>query len=155
MLIGWFLCSAAGQGYHQIIMKEMLAHVRAEDLMERDIHSVSGSLTIQKLVDEFIFRHQNRTFIVADKGVIEGIISLEDVKKIPRDRWAATRVSEAMTQREDLSTVSPDDDGNKVLAELATRRIHQVPVVKDGKIQGVVSRTDILHFLQLRADLGV
>lgn len=155
MLIGWFLYSAAGQGYHQVIVKEMLAHVRAEDLMERDVHSISGSLTIQKLVDDFIFRHQNRAFIVADKGDIEGIISLEDVKKIPRDRWPATRVSEAMTPRANLSTASPDDDGNKVLAELTNRRIHQVPVVKDGKIQGIVSRTDILHFLQLRADLGV
>jgi Zn-dependent protease/predicted transcriptional regulator len=155
MMIGWFLYSAAGRGYHQIIMKEMLSHVRVEDLMERNVHSVSGNLTIQKLVDEFIFRHQDRTFIVADKGEIKGIISLEDIKKIPRDRWSATRVSEAMTPKENLSTASPNDDGNKVLAELANKRIHQVPVVKDGKIQGVVSRTDILHFLQLRADLGV
>jgi Zn-dependent protease/predicted transcriptional regulator len=155
MLIGWFLYSAAGQGYHQIIMKEMLAHVRAEDLMKRDVHGVSGDLTIQKLVDEFIFRHQDRTFIVADRGEIKGIISLEDIKKIPRDQWPTTRVSEAMTPRQDLSTASPDDDGNKVLAQLTNKRIHQVPVVQDGKIQGVVSRTDILHFLQLRSDLGV
>ncbi len=54
-----------------------------------------------------------------------------------------------------MTAASPNDDGNKVLAELANKRIHQVPVVKDGKIQGIVSRTDILHFLQLRADLGV
>jgi CBS-domain-containing membrane protein len=155
MMIGWFLYSAAGQGYHQVIMREMLAHVRAEDLMDRHVQSISGNLTIQKLVDEFIFRHQDRTFIVADRGEIEGIISLEDVKKIPRDRWPTTRVSEAMTPREDLSTASPDDDGNKVLAELTNKRVHQVPVVKDGKIEGIISRTDILHFLQLRSDLGV
>ena len=155
MMIGWFLYSAASQGYHQVIMREMLAHVRVEDLMARNVKSVSGNLTIQKLVDEFIFRHQDRTFIVADKGEIEGIISLEDVKKVPRDRWPTTRVNEAMTPREKLSTVSPDDDGNKVLAQLTNKRIHQVPVVKDGKIQGIISRTDILHFLQLRSDLGV
>jgi CBS domain-containing protein len=54
-----------------------------------------------------------------------------------------------------MTAASPNDDGNKVPAQLANKRIHQVPVVKDGKIRGIVSRTDILHFLQLRADLGV
>jgi Zn-dependent protease/predicted transcriptional regulator len=155
MMIGWFLHSAAGQGYHQVIVKEMLAHVRAEDLMERDVEIVSSSLPIQRLVDEFILKHRDRAFIVVDNGEIKGIISLEDVKKVHRDRWPTTRVSEAMTPKEDLSTASPDDDGNKVLAQLTNKRIHQIPVVKDGKIEGVVSRTDILHFLQLRSDLGV
>jgi Zn-dependent protease/CBS domain-containing protein len=155
MMIGWFLYSAASQGYHQVIMREMLAHVRAEDLMEKNVQTISGTLTIQTVVDEFVFRHQDRTFIVADRGEIEGIISLEDIKKIPRDRWPTTRVNEAMTPRKDLSTASPDDDGNKVLAQLTNRRIHQVPVVKAGKIQGIITRTDILHFLQLRSDLGV
>jgi Zn-dependent protease/predicted transcriptional regulator len=155
MMIGWFLHSAAGQGYHQVIMREMLAHVRAEDLMERDIQSVSGNLPIQKLVDEFIFRHRDRAFIVADRGDIKGIVCLEDVKRISKDQWPSTMVSEAMTPQEDLVTASPEDDGNKVLAQLTTKSVHQVPVVKDGKIQGVVCRTDILHFLQLRSELGV
>jgi Zn-dependent protease/predicted transcriptional regulator len=155
MMIGWFLHSAAGQGYHQVIVKEMLAHVRAEDLMERDVEIVSGSLPIQRLVDEFILKHRDRAFIVADRGDVKGIVCLEDVKKLPKDRWPSALVRDVMTPREDLTTVSPDDDGNKVLAEITSKRVHQVPVMKGGKIQGIVCRTDILHFLQVRSDLGV
>jgi Zn-dependent protease/CBS domain-containing protein len=155
MMIGWFLLSAAGQGYHQVIMREMLSHVRAEDLMVRDIQSVSSDLSIQKLVDEFILKHRDRAFIVADRGDIKGIVCLEDVKRIPKDQWSSARVSEVMTPRETLATASPEDDGNKVLAQLTTKSIHQVPVVKDGKIQGIVCRTDILQFMQLRSELGV
>jgi Zn-dependent protease/predicted transcriptional regulator len=155
MMIGWFLYSAAGQGYHQVIMREMLAHVRAEDLMEKNVASVSDNLPIQRLVDEFILNRRDRAFIVADKGDIKGIVCLEDVKKIPKDQWSSAMVREIMTPREDLAAVSPDDDGNKVLAQLTSNSIHQVPVMKGGKIQGIVCRTDILHFLQLRSDLGV
>lgn len=155
MMIGWFLYSAAGRGYHQIIVKEMLSHVRAQDLMETDVQSVSEDLPIQKLVDEFILKHRDHAFIVADRKDIKGIIGLDDVKKIPRDQWPSATVKETMIPRKDLMTVSPDDDGNKVLAQLTNKRIHQVPVVKDGKIRGIVSRTDILHFLQLRSDLGI
>jgi len=155
MMIGWFLHSAAGRGYHQVIMREMLRGVRAEDLMVRDIQSVSSDLSIQKLVDEFILKHRDRAFIVAEKGDIKGIVCLEDVKKVPKDQWPSARVSQVMTPREELATVSPDDDGNKVLAELAAKSVHQVPVVERGKIQGVVCRTDILQFMQLRSELGV
>jgi Zn-dependent protease len=155
MMIGWFLYSASGQGYHQVIMREMLAHVRAEDLMERDVAIVSGNLPLQRLVDEFILRHRDRAFIVEDMGDVKGIVCLEDVKKVPRDRWSSTIVREVMTPKEGLATVSPDDDGNKVMAQLTKNSIHQVPVMQGGKIQGVICRTDILHFLQLRSDLGV
>lgn len=155
MMVGWFLLRAAGQGYHQVIMREMLSAVRAEDLMERDIQSVPSDLTIQKLVDEFILKHRDRAFMVVDNGNIKGIVCLEDVKKLPRDQWPSARVSQIMTSREDLAAVSPNDDGNKVLAELAARNVHQVPVVKKGKIQGIICRTDILQLMQVRADLGI
>ncbi len=155
MMIGWFLMSAASQGYHQVIVKDMLKGVRAEDLMRRDIQTVPGGLAVQKLVDEFILKHRDRAFVVADGGDIQGIVCLEDVKRIPKDQWPSTLVSQAMTPREELATASPDDDGNKVLAQLTARNVHQVPVVENGKIQGVVCRTDILQFMRLRSDLGV
>ena len=155
MMVGWFLHSAAGRGYHQVIMREMLSHVRAEDLMERDIQSVSGSLSIQQLVDEFILKHRDRAFIVAEKGDIRGIVCLEDVKKIPKDQWPSTTVDQVMTPADELATVSPEDDGNTVLGQLTAKSVHQVPVVKGGKIRGVVCRTDILQFMQLRSELGI
>ncbi len=155
MMIGWFLLRAAGQGYHQVVMRDMLRDVRAEDLMEKEIQTVSGDLSIQRLVEEFILKHRDRAFIVVDRGEIEGIVCLDDVKKVPKDEWISVSVSQVMTPRKDLATVSPEDDGNKVLAELGAKNVHQVPVVRNGKIQGIVRRTDILQFMQLRADLGI
>jgi len=155
MMIGWFLLRAAGQGYHQVVMREMLRDIRAEDLMARDVQSVSSDLSIQELVDEFILKHRDRAFLVVDNSDFKGIVCLEDAKRIPKDQWPSVLVGQVMTPRDDLATVSPDNDGNKVLAQLTAKNVHQVPVVKDGKIQGIVCRTDILQFMQLRADLGI
>jgi len=82
-------------------------------------------------------------------------VCLEDVKKVPKDEWPSVRVTEVMTPREELATVSPNDDGNDLLAVLGAKNVHQVPVVEHGKIRGIVCRTDILQFMQLRADLGI
>jgi predicted transcriptional regulator len=51
--------------------------------------------------------------------------------------------------------VSPESDGNKVLAQLMAKGVNQVPVVKYGKILGIICRADILQFMQIRSDLGL
>jgi Zn-dependent protease/predicted transcriptional regulator len=155
MMIGWFLLNSASQGYHQIVMRDMLSHVHAEDLMTTDIPTVRSDVSIQQLVDELILRHQGRAFFVADNGTIKGVVCLEDVKKTPREQWSTLRVDQAMTPRENLNMASPDDDGNQILNLLTSKHVNQVPVVKSDKIEGIIYRTDILHFMKLRSDLGV
>jgi len=54
-----------------------------------------------------------------------------------------------------MTAASPSGHGNKVLAQFSNKRIDQVPAVKDGKGQGIASRTGNLDFLQLRAAPGV
>ena len=59
-----------------------------------------------------------------------------------------------MTPRDALEVVSPQTDGNKILAKLSSGKVHQVPVIEGGKVKGLVSRADILDYLHLRSDLG-
>jgi Zn-dependent protease/predicted transcriptional regulator len=155
MMIGWFLLNSASQGYHQIVMRDMLGHVHAEDLMTKDIPTVRSDVSIQQLVDERILRHQGRAFFVADNGTIKGVVCLADVKKKPKEQLSTLRVDQVMTPRENLNMASPDDDGNQILNLLTSKHVNQVPVVKNDKIEGIICRTDILHFMQVRSDLGV
>ncbi len=155
MFIGWFLHSAAVRGYQQVMVETMLKGVRAEELMTKDFETVKGDLTIQELVDDHILKKKERVFLVLDKEHLRGIVCLEDVKATPRDKWATQRVEDIMTPREKLLFVSPDADGNKVLNSITSKDIHQVPVMEGEKIAGIICRSDILRFIQLRSELGV
>ena len=155
VFIGWFIHSAAARGYKQVVMKDMLSDIRAKDLMNREFEAITPDLPLQGLIDEHILRKRQRAFLVFDKGQLEGIICLDDVKAVPRENWASTRVGEIMTPREKLETVSPEDDGTSVLGRLTGRNVNQVPVVKEGKVEGILCRSDVLQFLQLRTELGV
>jgi signal-transduction protein with cAMP-binding, CBS, and nucleotidyltransferase domain len=42
-----------------------------------------------------------------------------------------------------------------VLASLANRDIHQVPVMEGDQIAGIICRSDLLKYIQLRSELGV
>lgn len=155
VFIGWFLHSAAVRGYHQVMVETMLKGVRASDLMTRDFEVVPSDLFIKDLVDDYILKKRERVFLVSDRGRLKGIVCLEDVKATPREKWSETKVSEIMTPEEKLESVPPDADGNKILKSLTAKDIHQVPVIREDKVEGIICRSDILRYIQLRSELKV
>jgi Zn-dependent protease len=155
IFIGWFLHSAAVRGYNQVMVQTMLKGVRAEDLMTKDFETVTADLSVKSLVDDYILKKRERVFLVSDKGSLKGIVCLEDVKSTPSEKWPETRVEEIMTPTEKLEAVSPDADGNQVLNSITTKDIHQIPVMEGEKIAGIICRSDVLRFIQLRSELGV
>ncbi|MFQ6069612.1 MAG: site-2 protease family protein [Candidatus Aminicenantales bacterium] len=155
IFIGWFLHSAAVRGYEQVIVESMLKGVRAEDLMTENFKTVPTSLSVKELVENFILRERERVFLVADEERLKGIVCLEDVKKLPQERWATTTVGEIMTPREKLEAVSFDTDGRSILTSLTSKDVNQVPVMEGDRIAGIICRNDILRFIQLRSELGV
>jgi Zn-dependent protease len=155
ILIGWFLHNAAVSGYSEVMIKSVLQGMKAQDLMSKDFETVPGDLSVQDLVDHYILKKKERVFLVSDNGGLTGIVCLEDVKQTPKEKWPQLKVKDIMTPRERLEAVTPDADGNKILASLATKNIHQVPVMSGDRIEGIICRTDIIRYLQLRSDLGV
>jgi Zn-dependent protease len=58
--------------------------------------AIEPGLTITRLVDDFLPLNRQTTFPVAVKGRLHGILSLEDLKSLPRERWATTQVQAVM-----------------------------------------------------------
>jgi Zn-dependent protease/CBS domain-containing protein len=155
VLIGWFLHNAAIRGYEQVRIKAALEGLKARDLMTKDFETVPPGLPVRELVDDFILRKRERIFLVAEGEVLKGIVCLEDVKATPREKWDRSTVGQIMTPREKLESVSPDADGGDILASLAAKNVHQVPVMDGDRVAGVICRSDVLRVLQLRSDLGL
>lgn len=55
-------------------------------------------------------------------------------------------VSTIMTT--DLITVSPEDSLKEVQSQFASRKIHHLPVVDDGQVVGIISKSDFLYFMR-------
>jgi Zn-dependent protease/CBS domain-containing protein len=58
--------------------------------------AIEPALTISRLVDDVLSLHQQTSFPVAVKGQLHGILSLEDLKSLPRESWTKTRVQTVM-----------------------------------------------------------
>jgi len=122
--------------------------------MSANFETVRPDMTVEELVHEHMLKRGRRTFLVEEAGKTIGIVCLEDVKSVDPGARKSRTVREIMTPETQLHTVSPVDDANKVLSKLNEKDVHQVPVISQGKLIGIVCRSDVIRHLQLRSDLG-
>jgi CBS domain-containing protein len=54
-----------------------------------------------------------------------------------------------------LEKVSPQENASSALGKLTARNIHQIPVVQENKVRGILRRNDILNYIQLHAEARV
>jgi Zn-dependent protease/predicted transcriptional regulator len=154
ILIGWFLHSAAVRGYDQMVVKQMLAGVRARELMSTDYTTVGPDLAVQSLVDDHILKKRESVFLVQDGQDLKGIVCLDDIKAAPRQDWMDTKVQDIMTARDRLEAVKPDSDGSEVLKSLTDKNVNQVPVMDGNRVAGIICRTDFLRYIKTKTELG-
>ena len=151
--IGWFLQNAAQQSYQQLVMQRSFEGVQAAMLMNPEPVVVEPYLTIDELVDRVVLARNVRGAPVMDGDRLVGIITLTDIKDVPRSDWSRLTVADRMTPADKLIVVQPQTPLDDVLQAMSARDIHQVPVIADGRLVGMLNRSGIIQFLQLQREL--
>ncbi|MGC9529661.1 MAG: site-2 protease family protein [Candidatus Bipolaricaulaceae bacterium] len=152
--IGWFLNGAAESSRGEVSLREHLRGVRVADVMDPQPETVGPEMPVEDLVRDVFLHGGRRAAPVCHAGRLAGIVALADVKEVPRELWGETRVEEVMT-REPLHSVEPGTELSAALQLLAQHDIHQLPVVEGGELRGMLSRADIIRYLQLARELDL
>lgn len=147
--IGWFLLEAAKESYVQVALKDSLAGVRTDDVMNRDIPTVTRDMSIDEYIHQ-VLRTGRRAHIVVGGERPSGLISLQSARHVSRDEWANTSVQAVMVPFDKVQAAAPDEPVLQVLQRMQTSDINQMPVVSDGHIIGMIGRDTILQVLQTR-----
>ena len=150
-VLGWFLTMAAQSEAMQLAAREALSGVRVRDLMASDPVSVSPGIDLGTFVDEVARGSRFSSYPVVDGGEPAGLLTFRCVTQVPRDRWDTTRVTDCMIPRERVTVVAPDDDAAKILQDLIGSETRRALVVADGSLRGLLSITDLIRAIQVRA----
>lgn len=157
-LIGWFLSNAAEATAAQAGVERSLRGVRVRDAMDDTPPSVSPNESVVDLVNERMLRGEDRSFLVQhDDGGLAGLVTLGDVRRLPRDDWAAARVTDIMTRYGDLASIRADAPLADALRMIEERQVGQLPVLGDEPRVpvGLVTRRGILRLIDARMKLGL
>jgi CBS domain-containing protein len=119
----------------------------ASDIMTRKVVTISPEASVQKaaqLLDQFRI---SGIPVVDARGDLIGIITEADIiSKVNRYGLLdqdGLRVADIMSR--DVTTVDEDTPVGDIAMLLSERKIKRVPVVRQGRLVGIVSRGDIVH----------
>ena len=150
--IGWFLNGGAETSRQQQTARAVLTGVPVTTVMEASPAFASPTLSVQAFVLEHTLRRGHRALPVVDAGRLVGLMSITDAKHLAHDAWPTTPIRQVMTSTA-LKTLAPDADLNVALELMVTSGINQLPVVQNGTLVGMLSRSDVMRYLHLGDEL--
>src|SRR5579864_45033 len=138
-LIGWFLDNAASVQIQQVTFRGLLTCYPVAQAMSTRYAIVPENRMLQQLVDEQVLGSGQRYFIVNRGEQILGMITLHQVKEVPRQKWATTSAAEVMLPFEQLKCLDPDAELWSALQSMDRNGVNQMPVVRAQQIVGMLS----------------
>ena len=154
LLIGMFLNSAARMSYQRLVVRRALEGEKVRRFMSEDPVTVSPSLTVDRLLEDVVYRHHHKMYpVVTESGELTGCVSTQDIKGVPRDEWSETTVRDLSSACSSENTIGPDEDATKALSAMNRSSKSRLLVVEGDRLVGILALKDLLHFLSLKVDL--
>jgi Zn-dependent protease/CBS domain-containing protein len=147
--IGWFLDGGAQASRQQLALQSVLRGVPVTAVMDPSAPVLDPNVPVRSfLLDEAVRRGHRALVVVSPNEGLVGIMSLSDAHRVAAEVWATTSVAAAMTPAP-LETVAPDATLDAALEQMVEHRLHQLPVVQDGRVVGLLTRAAVLEYLKL------
>ena len=148
-LVGWFIATIARRSYEQQIVKSSLSDVTVGSVMSRAPVLVPADITLEQLAhDYFLGQRHSRYPVRGDEGIV-GIITLAEAKSVPRSRWDDVRVADIANRDLTRLVVSQAQPLQDVLERLGADEPGALLVVDGGRLEGIVTRSDVIRQLRV------
>ena len=117
--------------------------IRISDIMSFPVISV-GPETPMREVQTLMASKKIRGVMVVENEKIQGIIVLWDLKKVKKDSQWDSPVKAFMARN--ILSIGPGDSPSVAARLMIENDVGHLPVVQEGKMIGIVTRTDILTY---------
>jgi Zn-dependent protease/CBS domain-containing protein len=150
VFIGMFLRGMSVRGYEEVVIRQALEGVHVEEVMVRDVVSVPPNLTVAALVHDYILKYAYRGFPVVENGRVLGVVSIAAVKDVPPEEQPSTRVEEIMVPTSEAMLIGAKASLAEALVRMSRDGEERLLVASQGRLQGMVTKTGLLRFVQIK-----
>ncbi|MBI5698652.1 MAG: CBS domain-containing protein [Thaumarchaeota archaeon] len=121
------------------------------DVMKKNVVAIDSSMTVQdaaKMMDDASIG----AIIVLENGIATGIITERDLTRriVAKGKSYTSSVKEAMSTP--VVVVNPDDSVWEAAQLMKLRKIHRLPAVKDSRLVGMITTSDIVRLCSIGSD---
>jgi Zn-dependent protease/CBS domain-containing protein len=146
ILIAIFVYLGADQEYNVVMTNTLLEGIRVKDIMSNEVKTVNPSDTVDSVL-KLMFQHKHMGYPVIQDGELKGIITFHDISKLPEDQRDRT-VEEFMTNK--VVVTDPSEEVASTLEKLTNNGIGRLPVLENGQLVGIISKTDVMKALEMK-----
>lgn len=126
-----------------LFQQERGSSATVADLMSYPVTMVSSDTSMRR-IQEIMESRKIRGILVGSEENLEGIVVLWDLKKIKQDRQWKSPVKAFMVRN--VETITPERDPVEAAQLMVSKNIGHLPVEHEGRIIGIITRTDILTY---------
>jgi CBS domain-containing protein len=109
------------------------------------VFTATPQQTVSAVAGVLFARRVGAVVVVNDAGEVVGIVSERDIVRVVAEHGAAcleSAVDSCMTR--DVHFATPGETVDSLLSQMTDRRIRHLPVVRDGRLAGIVSIGDLV-----------
>jgi len=147
ILIALFIYIGASMESNAVKYSYLLQDVTVGSMMSSPVTTVPPTTPVSQVIG-MMYTSKHLGFPVIERETLVGMITLADVNRTSSIDREAMQVRDIMTR--DPITLPPEAPVIDALKIMSARNIGRIPVVKDGNIIGIVTRTDILKVTELK-----
>ena len=113
----------------------------ASDIMTRHVYTIPPEASIKDAASLLSQKSVSGVPVVDDKGKMIGMLTEADIiSKVNRE---GLKVYEVMSRK--ITAVTEETPVDEIALLMSERKIKRVPVIRDDKLVGIVSRADIVR----------
>ena len=120
---------------------------KIEEIMTKDVLVVYPDTPVSMAVKLLAIKKVTGLPVVDENKSLLGIITEKDLMRLLIDQESVEEKTVADFMTKDVKCFSPENSAIEVCAFLLENLFRRVPIVKDNKLVGVVSRADIISLL--------
>jgi len=127
-----------------LIASTLKPSIYAKDIMSDLVKTVSPETKIEEAA-KIMLRYGHTGLPIVKDGELIGIISRRDVDKANHHGLGRAPVKGFMSKN--VITISKETSIEEIKSTMIDQDVGRLPVIEDGKLIGIVSRTDVLNYL--------
>jgi Zn-dependent protease/predicted transcriptional regulator len=147
ILIAFFIYIGASMESAAAKYSYLLHDVTVGDMMSSPVTTVPPTLPVSQVIT-MMYSSKHLGFPVVERDTLIGMVTLADVNRTSSIDREAMQVRDIMTR--DPITLPPSAPVIDALKIMSARNFGRIPVIQDGKILGIVTRTDIIKVTELK-----
>jgi Zn-dependent protease/CBS domain-containing protein len=146
MLIAIFIYVGGSEEERQTSIYYGIKNLKVKDVMRSEVDCLKEYEKVSDSIEELL-RTKHIMYPVVDRdGYYLGIVTLDQISKVPKEEREALLVKDIMATTEPLS---PEMSAKEAIQKLSRGGLNRLPVVDNEKVSGIITIGDIIRVAQI------